>query len=433
MDRLIERLPSPGGVALWLYALTFVVLPALLAWNGFAYVIGIVIFAVGVHPQIHSLVEGAPIRIAFSWREQRHVWQWHLSVRNERWAVSLLSWGMIVMTVLVLPVIVFAVQTQSVVFYRQMDARLPEILAAVDSVLEFAHRRLPAIVPLIDVEAGSGWQGLSDTLKQVTGDALEDVKALIQSVFGSMLGVLGTLVGDWLKLVIGAIIVGTILSGWQKEVTMHRRLIEGGIRDERLRANVLRFGELYQIGVSLFMIGYIEVGLTLAVLFAAAMLVLPIGLSLAAIVFMAVVLGFVTAVPKIGGFLGMAVATLLMATNLEPGLGWFGWTVVSFGTGIDILIRTGLLLAATKVFGLMEAYSYTPDIIGEKLRMTKMQIIATVVIWAVGAGFFGMIWGVLIALAFQAAMRLAEERAEEDARAAATPDAVPQTPGQTAG
>ena len=76
-----------------------------------------------------------------------------------------------------------------------------------------------------------------------------------------------------------------------------------------------------------------------------------------------------------------------------------------------MLIRATLMMAAAKLFGLMEAYNYTPEIIGRKLGMTKMQIIATVVIWAVGAGIFGMIWGILLSLAFQAALRLAEERA----------------------
>ncbi|MEM7669020.1 MAG: hypothetical protein AAF317_07685, partial [Pseudomonadota bacterium] len=189
----------------------------------------------------------------------------------------------------------------------------------------------------------------------------------------------------------------------------HRSIVSNGIKDARLRANVLRYGELYQTGVSLFMIGYLEVALTLSILFGAAMIVLPLGLSIGAILFMSLMLGFMTAIPKIGGLLGMAVATLLMITNLEPGLGWFGWTVVTFGTTIDVLVRAGLLIAVAKLLGLLEAYNYTPEIIGQRLGMTKMQIIATVLTWAVGAGFFGMIWGILFSLGFQAAMRLSQE------------------------
>ena len=71
-----------------------------------------------------------------------------------------------------------------------------------------------------------------------------------------------------------------------------------------------------------------------------------------------------------------------------------------------------------KLMGVLEAYSYTPEIIGQRLGMTKVQIIATILIWALGAGFFGMIWGVLLSLCFQAALRLSEER-KADAAAAA--------------
>ena len=59
LNRIIERLPSTAGFALWLYALAFVVLPALLAYKGFVYVIGIVIFAVGIHPNIDDMLLSA--------------------------------------------------------------------------------------------------------------------------------------------------------------------------------------------------------------------------------------------------------------------------------------------------------------------------------------------------------------------------------------
>lgn len=423
MDRIVERLPSPGGFALWLYALAFIILPALLAYKGFAYVIGIVIFAIGVRPHIDALVDGTPLHFELTWRGKRHVWEYQLKIPNEIWAVKVISTILVLLTLLGVPLIVFAVQQQGTILYEQIERNLPMILAGVDDLLEYAHRRLPGYIPEVDVEQGAGWQGLSGTIGQVAGDAVQDLKTFIQSVFGSALGVIGGLLGDWVKLVIAAIIVGTMLSGWDKEVAMHRSIISNGLRDERLRSNALRYGELYQTGVSLFMIGYLEVAVTLSLLFGLAMIVLPFGLSLGAILFMSLVLGFVTAVPKIGGLLGMVVATLLMITNLEPGIGWFGWSVVSFGTVFDVVIRAGLLIAVAKILGLLEAYSYTPEIIGEKLGMTKMQIIATVLIWAVGAGFFGMIWGVLISLGFQAAMRLSQETAIEANEAAQKPGA----------
>lgn len=415
MDRLIDRLPSPGGLALWLYAAVFVILPAVLAYAGFVYVLSIVFIAVGLRPHIEALASGKPLHFEFHWRGHDYVWDLTFARPGEKWAIKLTSWGLMLMTMLILPLVVLAVQTQSVAFYSQVEQQLPQILAGIDGTLKYAHEQLPGYVPDVALQEGTGWQGVSDTIAQLAGDAIKDVKATVQSVFGSVIGVLGTLVEDWIKLIIGAIIVGTILSNWDKEVAMHRAIISGGIRDASLRANVLRFGELFQSGISLFMIGYLEVALTLALLFAIAMTVLPLGLGIATIVFMSLMLGFMTAVPKIGGILGMAVALLLMITNLEPGLGWFGYTVVSFGLWADMLIRATLMMAAAKLFGLMEAYNYTPEIIGRKLGMTKMQIIATVVIWAVGAGIFGMIWGILLSLAFQAALRLAEERAAPEA------------------
>ncbi len=409
MDRIIDRLPSPGGFALWLYAAAFVILPALLAYKGFAYVIGIVIFAIGVRPHIEAVVAGRKLHFAYHWGGKTYTKDVHLAIKSEAWAVKMVSYFLMALTILVLPILVFVMQAQGQVFYAQLETQLPAIIAEINEALDFAHEQLPEYVPDVDVKEGQGWTGLSNLFGQVAGDAVQDIKGILQSVFESVLAALGTLLGDWVKLVIGALIVGTILAGWEKEAKMHRGIIMRGIKDPKLQANVLRFGELYQDGVSLFMIGYLEVAATLSVLYMLSMAVLPLGLSFGAIVFMGVVLGFVTAIPKIGGFGGMAVAFLLMATNIQPGLGWFGFEVVSFGTGLDVLIRIVALLAVAKLMGLLEAYNYTPEILGRKLGMTKMQIIATVMIWAVGAGFFGMIWGILIALLFQAGMRLAEE------------------------
>jgi len=408
-DRLIEWLPSPAGLALWLYALAFVVLPAILAYKGFVYVVGIVLFTVGLRPHIDKLVAGTPVHFEFHWRGMDLSRDFHLRIRNERWAVKLISVSLMLGTILLLPLLVVAIQVQGVAFYAQIEAQLPAILGAIDDVLGWARERVPGYVPDVDVQEGRGWQGVSQTISQLAGDAIKDINAMMQQAFGSVLSVLGTLVGDWVKLIIATLLVGTLLAGWNTEVAMHRGIVARGIRHDRLRANVLRFGELFQSGISLFMIGYLEVGATLSFLYFVSMLILPTGLGIGAILFVALILGFVTAIPKIGSFLGMAFAAVLMGTNIEPGLGWFGYQVISFGTAWDVLIRTVLLVGLTKILGLLEAYNYTPGILGARLGLTKMQIICTIVIWAVGTGFFGMIWGILISLAFQAALRLAEE------------------------
>lgn len=413
MDRIVERLPSPAGFALWLYALAFVVLPALLAYKGFVYIIGTVIFAIGIHPHINDIVAGRPVHFALDWRGRKRVWEFHVSIPNERLVIRIISVGLILFTMLVVPFLLFVVQQQGVVFYEQIDQQLPQILKGLDAIMEYAHDRLPDIIPSVEVEGDGGWKGVSDLMGVLAGDALKDMKGLLKSSIGAVGAVIGELLADWIKLVISAIIIGTLLGNWQKEVKMHRSIISNGIRDPGLRANVLRFGELFQTGVSLFMIGYLEVAFTLTFFYLVAMIVLPLGLSLGAILFMSVVLGFITAIPKIGGLLCMFVGAALMLTNLHPGLGWFGWSVVSFGGVVDMLIRLALMMVLAKLMGVLEAYSYTPEIIGERLGMTKMQIIATVLIWAVGAGFFGLIWGILLSLMFQAAMRLAEERKAE--------------------
>jgi len=420
MDRIISNLPSPAGLTLWLYALCFVVLPALLAWAGFAYVLGIVIFAIGLKPHVSHLAETKALHFALRLNGAQRETVVPAPVRNEARVVRLVSWGLLALTILGLPLLLYVVQSQGQVFYAQLDARLPALVEQLGRLLNHAHDLFPDHVPEVEVENGAGWEGLQAILNQLAGEAVQDVQSVVRQIFGGAISVAGTLLGDWAKLVIGALIVGTILAGYDKEAEMHRGIISRGIRNERLRRNTLRFGELYQSGVSLFMIGYLQVAATLTMLYAIAMVVLPFGIGLGGILFMSVLLGIVTAIPKIGGLLGMAVAVLLMVLRLEPGLGWFGWNMISFGWGADVAIRTVALVAVAKFMGLLEAYNYTPEIVGRKLGMTKMQIIATIVIWAVGAGVFGMIWGILLSLTFQAALRLAEEDAAERAETEAS-------------
>lgn len=421
MDRIVERLPSPGGFALWLYALVFFVLPAFLAYKGFVYVLGTLIFAIGLYPNVQELVNGRPVKFALNWRGQRRVWEPHFSLPSEKFAVKLVSIGLVLFTMFIVPFLLFIMQKQAITLYDQVDSQLPAILLGLDNMIEWGHRQFPDLVPAVDVEEGGGWKGLTHTLKELGGDKVE-IDGVLKPLLAGIVAVVGELLADWVKLVISAIIIGTVLSNWKKEVAAHRAIISNGIKDERLRANVLRFGEHFQTGVSLFMIGFIEVAATLSVFYLIALTVLPLGIGFGAILFMSVVLGIITAVPKIGGILGMIAGALLVLTNLEPGLGWFGWQVVSFGLFFDIVIRLAAVLAIAKLAGVLEAYSYTPEIIGQRLNMTKIQIIATVLTWAVGAGFFGMIWGVLLALMFQAAVRLAEERKGEEIVPAEVPD-----------
>lgn len=413
-DSLQRILPSPGGFALWLYALAFVFIPAMLAWKGLAYIIGVVIVAIGLRPHIEGLAADPEFCFGFRWFGRHYKRTFRVGLKDQAVWTKLTNWALMLLTLLVLPLLAYVLQYQGRVFYAQLNAQLPEISAGMRAAIDSAHDQLPAIIPDVDKVEGEGWKGLSNLFSQVAGDAVNDIKIGLKEFSKNILKIVGTLIGDWVKLVIGAIIVGSILASWKKEVEMHRAIISRGIKSAPLRKNVLRYGELYQEGISLFMIGYLEVSATLSFLYLIAMLVLPLGLSLSAILFMAVILGFATAVPKIGSFIAMAISLMLMASNFQSGLGWFGYEAISFGLYTDVAIRIGLLMGTAKVLGLFEAYNFTPEIIGARLGMTKMQIIATVVIWAIGAGFFGMIWGIVISLAFQAALRLSLEAEDQE-------------------
>jgi len=410
---LSKFLPSTGGVALWLYVLAFAILPALFAYKGWVYILGTVLFAVGLRPHIEAAIEGRKFWFGFHFTGRRIGRDIHLQL-SESFAVKVAGWGLILLTLLGVPIVAFIVQKQGQVFLNQFEDRLPVILEALRDVLGIAHDRLPSVFPEVDENGDSGWSGLTALLTDTFGDVATEFKESAKSYAADGIKIVGVLLADWVKLVISAIIIGTILASWDKEVEMHRDVISRGIKEPKLRANVLRYGELFQEGISLFMIGYLEVALTLSFIYVIAMVAMPLGLGFGTILFMSVVLGFVTAVPKIGGILSMFLAFFLMFTNIQPGLGWFGYEVISFGWGWDVIIRTAIMMVIAKLMGFLEAYNFTPEIIGTRLGMTKVQIIATVLVWAVGAGFFGMIWGVLISLAFQAALRLSIERDEAE-------------------
>ena len=409
-QRLSRFLPSPGGVALWFYALAFVILPALLAYKGWVYILGTILFAVGIRPHVEAAIEGR--KVWFGFRSDRRAFGRHINFKmGESLAVKFTGWALILLTLLGVPVVAFIIQQQGQTFITQFEDRLPVILDAMRDILSAAHDKLPNVFPEVDENGGSGWSGLSALLTDTLGDVANEFKESAKIFAKDGIKLVGILLADWVKLVISAIIIGTLIGNWKKEVEMHRDVISRGIQEPKLRANVLRYGELFQEGISLFMIGYLEVAITLSFIYVIAMVALPLGLGFGTILFMAVVLGFVTAVPKIGGLLSMFLAFFLMCTNIEPGLGWFGYDVISFGWGWDVIIRTAIMMVIAKLMGFLEAYNFTPEIIGARLGMTKVQIIAVILIWAVGAGFFGMIWGVLISLAFQAAWRLSHELA----------------------
>ena len=141
---------------------------------------------------------------------------YHLSIPSEGWAIRLITWVLVLSTMFGLPFIVYVLEQQGAAFYAQLETQLPAILAALGEGLDYARAQFPGYVPDVEVREGAGWQGLSSLFSQVAGDAVADIKAGLKSVFGSLLGVIGGLVGDWIKLVIAAIITGTILAAGER-------------------------------------------------------------------------------------------------------------------------------------------------------------------------------------------------------------------------
>lgn len=403
---LVPFLPKSGTVTLLLFLLTFGLLAMIFSWHGFAYMLGTILFGVGVQPHLKRLSEeGHRISFAWYWRGVRLERSFRFQIRSEKAARALFNWSMVAVVLGIVPVVGYVLQQQGVTFAARLQAQETVIRESANALLTWAQETAPAIVPEGDL--GTVFGGV---LSQLFGD----IKKLTLLVAEQGIKVTSLLLKDWVLLGISALLIATLLGNWDTEVKKFRGLIESGISDEGLRRSTLRFLELYQEGLSVLMIGFLEVFLTLSVIYGIAMVLFPFNLSLGAIILIALTLGAITAVWKIGGAIAMVVGALLVILNFEAGLSWFGFGYFSIGFFADILIKVVAIVLISKVLGLLEAYNYTPAIIGKKLNLTKLQMVSTILIWALGSGFFGMIWGVLLMLLFQASMRLSAELAEPE-------------------
>jgi len=429
------RLPTTGETALIAGLVIYLILFPTLGYKGFAYMAGTIFFALGLRWQIERLSQRETINLGFYWWSFKlgglHPSKWQgkshwkcFSVPMPSEAVLAKRIGQVLVfsTIVLLPIAAFVAQRQGMLFSAQLDNHMPAMLAFLDQQMIWVNAQLGTQAE-IDVDAGLS--GLKDTLTHVAGTTINDMKEGLKGVVGSLLKLFGVILADYVLLCISAIIVAMIINkaNWKKEVAFFRKRVERGIQNPSLRAKVLRWGELFQEAIGLFMVGYLEVGLRLSALFFVAIFLLtPIGIGFGAALFVSILLGFVTAIPKIGGFVGLMLAVVLMGLNLEPGLGWFGIEMFTTGSvGGDVVVRIALLAVIAKVMGLFEAYRFTPEIIGDRLGLTKLLIVATVIMAAKAGGFFGMIWGILAMLAWQAFKRLDEETEveEEEKKAAA--------------
>lgn len=400
-------LPRSGTVTLVLFIVTFGALAMIFSWHGFAYMLGTILFGVGIQPHVKQLsTEGHRISFAWRWpfRSRRFEWSFRVQVKNEAVARALVSWSMGIATLIILPVLLYVLQKQGVIFAERLRAQEPLLREQANNLLVWAQGFAPTIIPEGDI---------GSVLGGVVGELFGDFKEATLAIAEHGLKLTSVILKDWILLCISAILIATLLGNWEAEVSRFRSIVSNGISNDSLRASTLRFLELYQDGLSLLMIGFLEVFVTLTALYVIAMVIFPFNLSFGAILLIAIMLGAITAIWKIGGMIAMGLGAFLIVLNFEAGLSWFGLGYMSFGFFPDILIKVTAILIISKALGLLEAYNFTPSVIGKKLNLTKMQMVATILIWALGSGFFGMIWGVLLMLLFQASMRLTAEKAAE--------------------
>lgn len=407
-SRLQRYLPRVDTVTLWLFVVAFVALPIIFSWKGFAYMLGTILFAVGVRPHVERLAQdGHTLNFAMTWRGKRYEKSFRFQMSSEDAAAKLVSRVMLLFVIGIVPVVVYVLQQQGSNFVDGLASQQTTIMNGLNQALNWSREVAPGVVPQGDVAGVTGG---------IIGQVFGDLKKLALAISSTTLKVTGILLKDWILLVISIILLGQMMKYWRTECDRFRHIVAEGISndpDNPLRRNIIRYCELFQEGLSVLMIGFLEVAMTLSAIYFVLMALFPFNMSLGALLLISLTLGFITAVPKAGGMVAMAVAFVIMVMNFKAGLGWFGFEVLSFGVILDVAIRTFVLLAIAKVMGLLESYNYTPKIIGAKLNLTKMQMVATILIWALGTGFFGMVWGVLIMLTFQAAQSLSNERKTE--------------------
>lgn len=418
MDQTTQNYISPkaiGIVLLVVYASLFVIVPFFAIYNGWVYIIGCLFFGIGLRWQIVEIVKRGHIWIGihylwlpgWSWKNREfHPAGWKIPVKNEERFTRVITVSMITGAILIVPIMSFVTANQAIILGNQIEQNTQEITDAVRGAIAISNERLGTDIVFAQ---DSGFKGV---IERVFGDTFNDVKDFVKGVLKTVAKSTGKFFGDWLKVTIATFIISTLISpkSYKKAVKAHRAIISMGIQDEAIRNTVLRGGELFQEKIGQFMVGYLEVALRLIVMFFAVIYVLlPSGLGFLSALGISIFLGFITAIPKIGGLIGMVLGFILMSLNLQTGFGWFGYNIATTTSAfLDTLIRMTMLGTIAKVIGLFEAYKFTPEIVGEKLGLDKIQIVFVVVMFAFG-GFYWMVWGVIGLTALATAIALALE------------------------
>ncbi len=417
--QLISR-KAMGIVLLTIYASLFVIVPFFAIYNGWVYIIGCLFFGLGLRWQLDQILARGHVDIGIHYLNTRYLWdprhkkedrfQWFgtkIYVTSDKWLTLYVSTSLTTIAILILPILVWVMIHQGNILNTQIGENAGEITNVTEGLITTANERFGTTINIS--QEGS----LMDLITQVAGGAINDVKNVFKYVLQNIAQSIGHFFADWLKVTIATFIIGAFISpgAYPKMVQTHNKIIRQGFAwNEAAGETVIRGGKIFQKKLGQFMVGYLEVVARLIAMFFVVIYILaPSGLGILAAIGISVFLGFITAVPKIGGLIGMVLGAALMALNLKTGLGWFGFEMFSTGSAYaDTFIRMLMLGTIAKVIGLFEAYKFTPEIVGKKLGLDKIQIVFVVVMYAFGS-IYWMIWGIIGLCALAAAMQLADE------------------------
>ncbi len=425
-----ERFAPPlGSMQLIAWLSVFIVLPFFYAPVGLQFAVLTLAFIVGIQPHIDRLSEeGHRVKFAINagkifgkqlWK--RREFSVRLYISNKKFSNTLATSVVLLFTFLMVPGLLYIVYKASGIFVERIDARWESIAQGLNSSINWAREIAPNYVPEGDTTAVFGG---------VFADLVGDAKHLVTEVSTEVATTIAHLVKAWFEIIIAMILLGVLVQGWDKETKSLKWRIEHGIENKTMVRRTFLFGRFYQVSLSVILVGYIEVAATLSVYYFLMLLVLPFNLSFGFIVTLALFFGFITAIPKIGGIATKVISIPVTLMLFPEQFGYFGYGFELFNPGVDLLVKTFVMFAASFFGGYLEAYEYTPEKIGKKLGITKMEMVMTILIWAIGAKFMGMIWGVLLMLLVPTFTKMLLE--EKNLKMPGMEDADSETEPQTA-
>ena len=374
---------------------------AVTAWKGFAFFFIILWLYIATKNAVNAFIEKPviPVVIKVPFSPTRFDWSFALPT-NERWTRFLFNLAITTFALVILPVALFAFGNYLSQAIGHMKSSVPAMLDLVGTVVNFGHTQLPNLIPAIDTSTSAGLkQCLSDVGGQIAGSSEAGLKEFGITASGEVATSLAHILFIWVEAAIAAIILSLFYHNGDDIIRVHRAIIGKGISDDRVRTHVLELGERIQTMMEKFFVGWVKIAGILIFLYSISLTILPLKLSLSQVIFLAVFLGLLTSIFKIGGMIAVGVGTLLVLLNLEQGFGWWWWPSYTFTSGsllIDTGIKFAFIFAAVESKGLAESYMLTPGIIAEKLQIPKVFIILAVVPWAIGNGLMGMATGLNI-------------------------------------